>query len=249
MFIYDNFDFSDYLLVRDIGRPILPPQKLYYTNIFGRNSAYFFMKEHKPVILPVEVSIFEDSNMTYRQMVRFLGSKLNKSKPKKLIFLDEPNMFIKGIIDDTTDLNNLVKAGQGVISFFCPDPLYYEINDEIFTFNSTGKHTVTRLKGNTESLPLIEIKGTNKNGIITIKTDYTTINYDGVLNKGETLVLDSNLITSYIVKSDGEKISANDDIDTMNFPYLEMGDNSFEFTVKDGATITEISIIARSRWT
>lgn len=247
--IYDGFDFSPYLIVNDIRRPILPPQSLTYKTVFGRDGAYFFRKQHEPIVIPVDVTIYEKNVSDYREKIRFLSGKLNKSKPKPLIFSDEPDRYIEGIIQDTTELEEVLTVGQGTLHFFCPDPYYYAIEDEVFTFHSEGSHDFSREKGNTESLPIIEIEGSNSGGIITLKSDDTTINFDGDLFEGEILVFDSKLVTSYIVQTNGVKKSANNDIDTMDFPFLRVGANNIQVITEGNASVNEIRIYCLSRWT
>lgn len=249
MLKYDDFDFSPYLIVNYVGKPLLPPQTLFTKSIGGRPGAYFFEKKDEPIIIPVGITLSEDTLTNYFERKRFLSGHFNKERPKKIVFGNEPHMYIEGILEGSTDLDEIASFGQGVLNFFCPDPFYYAIDDEFFAFKDAGKYSFRRDKGNTKSLPLVEIKGTNSNGVITLKASNTTINFDGTLKTGETLVFDSDLITSYILKENGEKESANDDIDTMTFPFLKMGLNEFEISIKDGATIQEVRIQARSRWT
>ncbi|MBM7717203.1 putative phage tail component-like protein [Bacillus thermophilus] len=249
MLNYDNFNFSPYLTVNDIKRPILPPQSLATKTILGRDGAYFFQKQHEPIILPVSITVIEETAINYRERIRFLSGKLNKREPKPIVFSDEPNMFIEGIIQDTTEMEEVLSIGQGDLNFFCPDPFYYAIEDEIFTFKAPGTYSIVRNKGNTESLPIIEIKGTNALGAITVETDNAKITFDGKLSSGEILVFDSKYITSYILQTDGKKRSANNDIDSMTFPYFEMGSNNIKVATVGDATVSEIKVHSKSRWT
>jgi len=246
--LYDGFDLSPYLDISDIGRPLLPPQEVISKTIIGKDGAYFLDKRHEPIEIPVEVSFHEDLDMTYREKTRFIAGQLNKKEPKWLIFDDEPNVYIEGIVRDSTDIENLIKAGEATLNFYCPDPYYYEIEDEVFTYNSPGGYDFTRVKGNTESYPILEIKGVNYFGNIIIETDNTKITFNGNLISGEILVFDSKLITAYIVQTDGTKRSANNDIDTMDFPILVVGANHIDISVSGDASIQELRIYANSRW-
>ena len=251
MMNYDGFDFSPYLIVTDIKRPILPPQRISSMSIFGRDGAYFFRKQHDAVVITVSIIVktdFDEGFKSFRERIRFLAQKLNKDEPKPIIFFDEDDRFINGIITDETDLDEVLTMGQGDISFYCPDPFYYAVEDEVFTFLSDGSHDFTRQKGNIESYPKIEIQGLNDSGNIEIVTDNTTINYSGKLNSGEILVLDSDLITASVIQTDGSIRSAISDIDNLEFPVLSMGANNITVNVSGGASIEEIKVSARSRW-
>jgi len=246
--IYDGFNFNPYLDISDIGRPLLPPQEVLSKIIIGKDGAYFLAKRHESIEIPVEVSFHEDLELTFREKTRLISGNLNKHEPKRLIFDDEPNVYIEGIIRSSTDIENLIRAGETVLNFYCPDPFYYEINDEVFIYNLPGGYDFTRVNGNVESFPRIEIEGENQNGNLIIETDNTKITFNGILSSGEILILDSKLITAYIIQSDGTRRSANNDIDTMDFPLLVVGANHIDFIVSGGASVQEARIYANSMW-
>lgn len=244
---YDGFDLNDHVIITDIRRPLLPPQDVRDKKIFGMSGAYFLVKQHEPINIPVDIAFHEDSDLSYRERTRFIAKKLNKREPKRIIFNDEPDVYINGIIRDDTDIETLVKTGETTLNFYCPDPYYYCLNEEAFTFSSEGRHNFTRVQGNEQSLPLIEIRGSNSYGEITIEINDSKITFNGNLTSGETLVLDSNFITSYILKSNGEKDSANQYIDSMDFPILNPDSNFIDVSTSGNASITEIVVNANSR--
>ena len=248
MLNYDGFDLSPYLTVNAIGRPLLPPQILSIKSISGRDGVYFFRKRSGAIIIPVSVTIHVKTIPDYRKRVRFLASKFNKDEPKPMIFSDEPEMFINGIVQDESELEEVLETGQGDISFLCPDPFYYAIENEVFTYVSAGDYNFTRELGNTESYPYIEIEGSNSGGLIMLETDNAKINFDGDLAIGETLVFDSDLITSFIIQTDGTQRSGNNNIDSMDFPVLVVGANNIKVSVTGGASVKSIKVYAHSRW-
>jgi len=83
---YDGFNFNPYLDISDIGRPLLPPQDIIDKKIMGKSGTYFLDKRHEPITIPVEVTLHEDVDLTYREKTRFIAGKLNKTEPKQLIF-------------------------------------------------------------------------------------------------------------------------------------------------------------------
>mgnify|MGYP001389424735 CR=1 FL=1 len=248
MITYNGVDLSDYLIVNEIMRPIMPSQSLYTKEIYGRRGVYFFDKQDEPLEIPVDVTIKEASWQSYRSLVKEIAGILNVSEPKETIFSDEPDRYVEGIVQGATELEDVLYAGQGTITFFCPDPYYYAIEDEVFTHAGEGTRDFTREKGNTESFPLIEIQGSNSGGIITLETDNTKIEFDGELAEGEILVFDSDFITAYIEQADGERRSAINDIDTIDFPYFSVGANQVSVTTTGSATINEFTIYCRSCW-
>ena len=99
-----------------------------------------------------------------------------------------------------------------------------------------------------ESFPIIEIEGSNSIGEIIIETENTSVTFDGDLASGEVLTFDSKLITAYVVQADGTKRSANNDLDTMDFPLLNVGANHIDVSTTGNATVSEIRIYAKSMW-
>ena len=247
MLNYNGHDLSNLLIVNSIGRPILPPQILSTKEIYGRPGAFFFEKRHGPVVIPVGVTLNAKGHTQYRALVRQLAVYLDVEEPKPMIFSDESDKYISGILQDESALEEIATTGQGELQFYCPDPFWYALEDDVMSWNGPGTYVLDR-KGTANSEPLIEIKGANNGGKITLQTDNTTINFTGILSSGETLVLDSALITAYIIKNDGSQVSAIHDIDTIIMPILVPGANQLTISVSGGASVTQFKVTARSRW-
>ncbi|TES53682.1 phage tail protein [Halalkalibacterium halodurans] len=249
MFIYDGFDFSPYLTVNSIKRPLLPPQELSTMSIYGRHGDFFFRKQHGAVTLVVSVTIRDQTVDGYRNRIRELAGHLNKSEPKPLIFKDESDKFVRALMTDESDLEELVMMGQGELSFYCPDPYFYAIEDEVFTFSGAGSYDFSREKGTTESFPLIEIRGEiGSTGEVTIETDDTRLTFNGLLSRGDILTLDSHYLTAYIQKPDGSQVSAINELDRMDFPVLKTGVNHMAIRATGEADVHEVQMMSRSRW-
>jgi phage-related protein len=182
-----------------------------------------------------------------RTKVRDLAELLDADEPKPLIINDEPDKFINCIISDDSSLETIYRLGQTTIKMFAPDPFWYAVDDDIFNYTSTATQAFNR-KGNADSYPTIEIKGTSAGGAFTLATDNNVLTFTGTLLTGETLVLDSELLTAYILKTDGSKVSAIPNLDSMDFPVLIKGANSIRVSVAGGAVLTSYKITCNSRW-
>lgn len=138
------------------------------------------------------------------------------------------------------------------LTFFCPDPYGYAVEDDVFTITETGSRTVTRSKGNAESKPVYRLKGVLTSGTgryITITTNGEELKIvNAVLSNGETLVVDSDKMTAWVEDSGGNTLrNALPYIDEINFPTLNAGSNTVSVAVSN-ATFTELEIQAKSRW-
>lgn len=247
MFNYNGNNLSNLIKVNEVGRPLLPPRDLSTREIYGKPGAFFFEKRDQPIVLPITVSLIEKDLVSYREKARELAYLLEVDEPKRIILSDEPDKYINGILMDESMLDEIYTVGQGTLNFFCPDPYWYAIDDDIFSYSGAGNYTIVR-KGLRDSLPLIEIKGTNLAGSITLSTNSHDLVYDGPLSANETLVIDSELITAYRVRSNGSKLSAINDLDKLDMPKLFPGANSIKISTKGTATVTNLKITSRSRW-
>ena len=139
------------------------------------------------------------------------------------------------------------------LEFFCPDPYGYAISDETFDFSEAGTFTASRALGNIESFPVYSLKGVIPSGTdsyISITTNGSELQIIGQLASGETLIIDSDLMTAKVVDDSGETLrNGLPLLSELNFPVLNTGDNSIVIAaVGTNTTFTELTIQARSRW-
>ena len=171
---------------------------------------------------------------------------------KQLVLDDVPDRYFTARLSDAVDCERLIlAAGTFDLKFVCPDPFGYAQTDESFTITADGESTVMRLKGNTDSLPVYRLKGMVPQGTstyISILTNDSVLQVIGALNDGETLIVDSGLMTAKVVDTTGETLrNGLPLLSELNFPVLRKGANTITITVQ-GATFTELDIQAKSRW-
>jgi Phage-related protein len=139
------------------------------------------------------------------------------------------------------------------LTFLCPDPYAYAAADETYTIAQTGDSTVTRTLGNAVSLPVYSLTGVIPSGTstyITITTNGSELKITGRLASGETLVIDSSLMTAKVVDGNGNTLrNGLPLLSELNFPTLNVGANTVTVAATgSGVTFTELNISARSRW-
>lgn len=247
MINFNGKDLSSDIRVIDVKRPILPPSLITSSTIVGRPGAFLFISKDGSYTIPVDFMIIEKQQTALRQKIRSLAEKLDTLEPAPLIFKDEPDKYINAIVSDDSELSETLAIGSGTINFFCPDPYWYAVKDDVIVKTAPGNYEFAR-KGTAESYPLIEIKGRNAGGKITISDGNNQMTFDGSLGDGETLVLDTDLITAYIIKIDGKTISVMDKLDTLDFPVLQPKTANLSVATSSGATVSNVKITCRSRW-
>lgn len=144
-----------------------------------------------------------------------------------------------------------VLAATFDLTFFCPDPFGYAIEDEFFTIVEQGSQTVMREKGNIESSPVYRIQGQipSVGGSIAVTTNGVELCIQNAgLVSGETLVVDSEKMTAWVENEDGDVLrNALPYINELNFPALNAGNNTISVSAEN-AEFTELEIQANSRW-
>ncbi len=137
--------------------------------------------------------------------------------------------------------------------FLCPDPYAYAATDETFDIATAGTSTISRSLGNASSLPVYSLTGVIPSGTgtyITITTNSSELKIIGKLASGETLVIDSSLMTAKVVDAEGNTLrNGLPLLAELNFPSLSVGTNTVTIAVTgNSVTFTELQISARSRW-
>ena len=83
---------------------------------------------------------------------------------KQLVLDDVPDRYFMARLNAAVECERLLRSsGSFDLTFFCPDPFGYAIEDETFSITEAGNSTVTRLIGNMESNPIYRIEGDEDN--------------------------------------------------------------------------------------
>jgi predicted phage tail component-like protein len=118
----------------------------------------------------------------------------------ELILDDVPDRYFMARLSEVVDCERLIRsAGRFDLKFVCPDPYAYALTDETYTAAAMGSHTVTHLKGSAASEPVYSLKGAIPSGAstyISLITNGAELRVVGALASGETLVIDSGMVTA-----------------------------------------------------
>jgi predicted phage tail component-like protein len=178
---------------------------------------------------------------------------LDPTKGLKQLVLDEvPDRYFMARLSEAVDCERLLRsAGTFTLKFICPDPHAYALEDETFVISEEGEHEISRSIGTTLSEPVNSIQGvvsSDTDSSISIITKGEELRISGVLAEGETLIVDSNLVTAKVVDSVGDTLrNGLTLLYELNFPVLETGTNTVVVSTSN-ATFTELNIEANSRW-
>lgn len=178
---------------------------------------------------------------------------LDPSKGLKQLVLDEvPDRYFMARLSEAVDCERLLRsAGTFTLKFICPDPHAYALEDETFVISEEGEHEISRSIGTTISEPVYSIQGvisSDTDSYISIIINGEELRITGALAEGETLIVDSNLVTAKVVDSVGDTLRNGPPLlYELNFPVLETSTNTVVVATSN-ATFTELNIEANSRW-
>lgn len=231
-----------------------PPLRNSFVHIPGKPGVADFGSDSAERIITVRCNIAPKHNLaSLVGVLDGLAEWLDPDKGLKQLVLDDvPDRYFTARLQTEVNCERLIRsAGAFDLKFVCPDPHAYALTDEGFTLTQTGASTITRVKGNTDSLPVYLLKGTIPSGsatYISLKTNDDELRIVGALASGETLIIDSGLVTAKVVNAQGETLrNGLPLLQELNFPILRKGTNTVTITAV-GATFTELQIQAKSRW-
>jgi predicted phage tail component-like protein len=231
-----------------------PPLRNSFVQIPGKAGVADFGSDSAERIIVVRCNVMPKYNLaSLVGVLDGLAEWLDPDKGLKQLVLDDvPDRYFTARLQDAVNCERLIlSAGSFDLNFVCPDPFAYALTDETFALTQTGVNMVTRAKGNTGSLPVYLLKGAIPSGAATyvsIRTNDDELRVVGALASGETLVIDSGLVTAKVVDGTGETLrNGLPCLQELNFPFLRKGANTVTIAAT-GATFTELQIQAKSRW-
>lgn len=231
-----------------------PALRNFYETVPGKAGVEDFGCDSAERTVKVECSIFPQKN--FPALVAVLDGMAEWLDPTKgqgqLILDDVPDRYFMARLSEAVDCERLLRsAGQFTLSFICPDPYAYALTDETYIFSETGTHMAVRHTGNTDSYPVYALKGVVPSGTssyISIVTGGSELRVTGPLSAGETLLVDSALVTAKVVDSSGNTLrNGLPLLAELNFPVLGKGHNTINISAAN-STFTELKIQAGSRW-
>lgn len=231
-----------------------PALRNFYETVPGKAGVADFGCDSGERIITLTCYIYPQKN--FAALVSVLDAMaqwLDPTKGLKQLVLDEvPDRYFMARLSEAVDCERLLRsAGTFTLKFICPDPHAYALEDETFVISEEGEHEISRSIGTTLSEPVYSIQGvvsSDTDSYISIITNGEELRITGALAEGETLIVDSNLVTAKVVDSVDDTLrNGLPLLYELNFPVLETGTNTVVVSTSN-ATFTELNIEANSRW-
>ncbi|MGR6115708.1 distal tail protein Dit [Aeribacillus composti] len=117
---------KDYItIIRGRKRPPWAPLQRNILTVPGLPGGYLTDTVSNPRQIEVPVLIKANSFPDLQKLKEDLAGWLVTDTPQELIFDDEPDRVYFAVVDESLDLEEIVKWGHGIIRFICPDPYKY----------------------------------------------------------------------------------------------------------------------------
>ncbi len=152
---------KDYLTVlRGRNRPAWAPVNRNIITTLNVPGGYLTSSQTEIRRIDVPVFLMAENFPELQKLKEDMAEWLIHKEPKELIFKDEPDRIYYALVDGGVDLDELIRWGDGVISFICPDPFKYG-QEKLLTFPSSGVLTFEN-EGTAETEPIIELTAKDK---------------------------------------------------------------------------------------
>lgn len=249
-------DFRDFgiIILRGSKAPILPETKDSTVTVPGMTGVYDYGATLGARMIELECAFVgfrspADLQQAVRRFAAHLVDEYGRPRVMPLRIDWEPDVEYMVRYSGSLAIERLASLGTFTLPLLAADPFAYAVVDDVFSFTAPGNYRFFR-RGTAPSYPRIEIQGTSSgsgNAAITVELGGKAITYTGPLAAGETLVLDSDTLTAYR-ETGGGKVSAINDLDSLDFPVAAPGNNELILAVDGAATLKKATITCRSRW-
>lgn len=232
MLNFNGISLPSYIKVKEISNPVLPSISQNTVKVSGKPGLISFKNEIDSKIITVTVSIIADSPSDLRSKVRSFAAWLYSDKPQKLILANDPTVYYMAQVSGDTNLDEILKVGQGEIQFICHDPFAYGLQEKAQTLNfkqsdivnviNTGQHNAYPLLSftfsqNTTSFNVItgnEVMSFGENNIDKVTIDPTPLVFHDPMESASGWASATNIdgtgsvITGNTFTSNGWSVSA-----------------------------------------
>jgi predicted phage tail component-like protein len=234
-FTFDGISKPYLTVLKDSNRQPWAPIEWTYQDVPKRPGALPVKKNTGVRALPLPVFLKGKSIEDLQKVKEDLAEWLIHDEPKPLIFDDEPDRIYYAVVDGSFDPDEILKWGQGVIPFICPDPYKYG-EEESLILGDFPIRNVGTLKTN----PVFSIKFMSNTTNYTVSINEKTLKVIWDFKQNDLLIIDTNkrkIIINNLVKITALDLNS-------KWPEFIRGQNNI---IAD-KTVANITVTFRPRW-
>src|SRR5699024_1735066 len=183
-------------------RPAWATVEREFVTASGMPGAHLFSTNTQVRTITVPVFILAENFSNLQKLKEDMAEWLIHPDAKELIFKDEPDRVYFAVVDGDLDLDEMVRWGEGEITFVCHDPYKYSKEEKKV---SAEDITIINNEGNEPTEPIVELTATKKATFAMISKpndEYNLLGYP-LEEEGQEEVVDS---TPVVLSEDGTSI-------------------------------------------
>ncbi|MFD4928409.1 distal tail protein Dit [Peribacillus butanolivorans] len=206
-----------------------------FQDVLKRPGALPVKKNTRVRPLPIPVFLKANSIEDLQKVKEDLAEWLIHDEPKPLIFDDEPDRIYYAVVDGSFDPDEILKWGEGVIPFICPDPYKYGDEESLLL----GEYPI-RNEGTLKANPVFSIKFMANSTNYTVSVNEKIVKVIWNFKQNDLLIIDTSkrkIMINNLVKMTALNLSS-------KWPEFIKGQN---FIIAD-KTVANITVRFRPRW-
>ena len=165
---YNQTDLSDILTVNGIRGRGITPSTIDVLNIPGMVGVHLLHKKRIERVIGVDFTIAGDKLTSLRDVVNSASQSLDLDEISPLVFSDEPNKTYYAISNADADIADIREAGQGTLTFVCPNPYKYAPER---TAILGGQGTIINVPGTAPTSPIFELDVTEDTTFVMVANE------------------------------------------------------------------------------
>jgi predicted phage tail component-like protein len=169
---FNNVDIPAFVKVNDIKVSALPPVSQTTLKVNGRAGSYDFGNQLGEREIEVTVSVIADNPSDLKVKIRQFAKWLYHEDAKEFVILDEADKYYMAKFTGDSKLDEILRVGQGTISFVCTNPYAYSNSEQTFAFNPTDEVPYGFVNnGGIETYPKMSFEFTQDTTNFSVMTD------------------------------------------------------------------------------
>jgi predicted phage tail component-like protein len=142
MFTFNGISSETKLIVNKIKRSLSPPVIRNYLEIPGKSGALLGRTQFGVRKFEFDITVLNANQTDYNNLLREISSWLYTEKPTPLTINKDSSIYYLGVLDGTTNLEEISVLGEGTLIFLCPDPFGYSSETSLSFTNDSASPNV-----------------------------------------------------------------------------------------------------------
>lgn len=157
---FNGNDLPPFVKINNIALSLMPTIERTTIKVNGRNGSYDFGNTFDDREIEIDYTIIADNESDLRYKARDFANWLYTEEYAPLVILEEPDKYYMAKITGDTDFNEIIRFGQGSITFVAEPFLYGQ--EKEFDFNPTAENNTILVdnQGGLTAYPQIHLEFT-----------------------------------------------------------------------------------------